>query len=273
MNRREFLRIGAAAVTCAAVPVARTASGGPQLAVTMDDFNVLDGVHMPAVERSARILATLKTYGAQGMALVIGRFAATTEGDTVLDAWAKAGHIIGNHTYSHLDYHAQATSLKEFAEDFRRADAILRTRKGFRRFFRFPMLHGGDTAEKRDAMRAVLERYRYREAHVTIDNADWLIDRELRARLAADPNCDTRPYRDLYLRHIRAFCPLLPRIGRRGIRPRHSSYALDALQSAQCIAPWGPAQRAEKRRLVDDRGEQRVRRRGVPSLADRSACR
>jgi len=205
MNRREFLRIGAAAVTCAAVPVARTASGGPQLAVTMDDFNVLDGVHMPAVERSARILATLKTYGAQGMALVIGRFAATTEGDTVLDAWAKAGHIIGNHTYSHLDYHAQATSLKEFAEDFRRADAILRTRKGFRRFFRFPMLHGGDTAEKRDAMRAVLERYRYREAHVTIDNADWLIDRELRARLAADPNCDTRPYRDLYLRHIRAF--------------------------------------------------------------------
>ena len=67
------------------------------------------------------------------------------------------------------------------------------------------MLHAGDTAAKRDAMRAVLKRYHYREAHVTIDNADWLIARALRARLAADPGADTRPYRDLYLRHMRAF--------------------------------------------------------------------
>jgi peptidoglycan/xylan/chitin deacetylase (PgdA/CDA1 family) len=205
MNRRDFLRITSAALTRATVPVPTSASSGPQLAVTMDDFNVLDAVRMPAGERSARILETLHAYGAQGMALVIGRFAATPQGNAVLGAWARAGHTIGNHTYSHLDYHAPSTSSKEFAEDFKRADATLRTRKGFTRFFRFPMLHGGDTVEKRDAMRAVLERSHYREAHVTIDNADWLIDRELRARLTMDPDSDTRPYRDLYLRHMRAF--------------------------------------------------------------------
>jgi peptidoglycan-N-acetylglucosamine deacetylase len=139
------------------------------------------------------------------MALVVGSFAKTAEGDAVLDAWAQAGHTIGNHTYSHTDYHAQSTSPQAFAEDFKRADATLRNRNGFIRFFRFPMLRGGNTAEKRDAMRAVLEQYHYREAHVTIDNSDWLIDRELRARLAADPKADTRPYRDLYVRHMTVY--------------------------------------------------------------------
>jgi peptidoglycan/xylan/chitin deacetylase (PgdA/CDA1 family) len=204
MNRRDFLRITSTALTRAAVPVPTGASSGPQLAVTMDDFNVLDAVRLPAGERSARILDALKRYDARAMALVIGRFAAAPEGDAVLAAWADAGHVIGNHTYSHLDYHAHSISSKEFAEDFTRADAVLRTRKGFTRFFRFPMLHGGDTAEKREAMREVLERCRYREAHVTIDTADWLIDRELRARLVADPDADTQPYRDLYVRHMRA---------------------------------------------------------------------
>lgn len=204
MNRRRFLGAISSALTYAAVPLPISASRAPQLAVTMDDFNVLDAVRLPAGERSARILEALRTYGARAMALAIGRFAVTPEGNAVFNAWADAGHVIGNHTYSHLDYHALSTSSKEFAEDFTRADAVLRTRKGFSRFFRFPMLHGGDTAEKRDAMRAVLERYRYREAHVTIDTADWLIDRELRARLVSNPDADTRPYRDLYVRHMRA---------------------------------------------------------------------
>lgn len=193
MNRRDFLGIAATAVTCAAVPAPTSASPGPQLAVTMDDFNVVDAVRMSAGERCARILETLKTHRAAAMALVIGRFAATPEGEAVLKVWAAAGHVIGNHTYSHLDYHAASTSSKEFAEDFERADAALRTRKGFTRFFRFPVLHGGDTAEKRDAMRAVLARYRYREAHVTIDTADWLIDRELRGGLPRIPTRTRSP--------------------------------------------------------------------------------
>jgi peptidoglycan/xylan/chitin deacetylase (PgdA/CDA1 family) len=204
MNRRDFLKVTAAAVAQATIPAPARAQG-PRLAITMDDFNVLDTVRMPAADRGARILATLKQHGARSMALVVGSYATTDQGRAVLDAWAQAGHTVGNHTYSHPDYHARSTSPQAFADDFRRADATLRHRNGFIRFFRFPMLRGGDTAEKRDAMRAVLERYRYREAHVTIDNSDWLIDRELRARLAADPNADTRPYRDLYIRHMLAF--------------------------------------------------------------------
>jgi len=204
MNRRDFLKAASAAFASATLSSSARAAG-PQLAVTMDDFNVLDGVSLSAVERSARILAAFKQHGAQAMGLVVGRNAATAQGNRVLDEWASAGHSIGNHTYSHPDYHATSTSAEAFARDFRRADATLRTRRGFTPFFRFPMLRGGDTAEKRDSMRAVLAQFDYREAHVTIDNADWLIDRALRDRLSADPKADARPYRDLYLRHMLAY--------------------------------------------------------------------
>lgn len=204
MDRRRFLTIATAALTHTAFPLAAPVSDGPRIAVTMDDFTVLDGV-MPVSERGTRILETLRHYGATAMGLVIGRAAGRAEVRAVLDRWAAAGHTLGNHTFSHSDYHSPDVSAAAFEEDFLRADAALRGLRGFRRFFRFPMLHGGDTAAKRDAMRQALEGHHYREAHVTIDTSDWLIDRELRERLAANRRLDTRRYRDLYVRHMRAY--------------------------------------------------------------------
>jgi peptidoglycan/xylan/chitin deacetylase (PgdA/CDA1 family) len=201
LTRREFITIGAAAAGLGA----RGTQSSPQLAVTMDDFNVLEDVHLTGAERGERILAALRRHGTQAMALAMGRNAETPVGQTILGRWAAAGHLIGNHTYSHLDYHAVSTTAKAYVADFERADEVLRGRRGFEKFFRFPMLREGNTAEKRDAMRRALAAGGYRNAHVTIDNSDFLIANELRARLIADPRTDPRPYRDIYLRHMLAF--------------------------------------------------------------------
>jgi peptidoglycan/xylan/chitin deacetylase (PgdA/CDA1 family) len=201
LTRREFIAIGAAAAGLAA----GGAQPGPRLAVTMDDFNMLEDVHLTGVERNERILAALRRHGAQAMALVIGRNAETPTGRTILDRWAAAGHTIGNHTYSHPDYHAASTTAKAYVEDFERGDKALRERRGFEKFFRFPMLREGNTAAKRDAMRRALASGGYRNAYVTIDNSDYLIANELRARLIANPRTDPGPYRDIYLRHMLAF--------------------------------------------------------------------
>jgi len=198
LTRREFIMVGAAAAGLAT-------HASPQVAVTMDDFNVREPVHLTGSERSDRILAALRRHGTQAMALVVGRNAETPAGQTILDRWAAAGHVIGNHTYSHLDYHAVSTSTKAYVADFERGDAVLRGRRGFEKFFRFPMLREGNTAEKRDAMRRALAEGGYRNAYVTIDNSDFLIANELRDRLIADPRTDPRPYRDIYLRHMLAF--------------------------------------------------------------------
>ena len=198
LTRRDFIIAGAAAAG-----LARQAS--PQVAVTMDDFNVHESVHLAGSERSDRILAALRRHDTQAMALVVGRNAETPAGRIILDAWAAAGHVIGNHTYSHLDYHAISTSTTAYVADFKRGDAVLWGRRGFEKFFRFPMLREGNTAEKRDAMRRALAESGYRNAYVTIDNSDFLIANELRDRLLADPRTDPKPYRDIYLRHMLAF--------------------------------------------------------------------
>jgi peptidoglycan-N-acetylglucosamine deacetylase len=198
LTRRDFIMVGAAAAGLAP-------QASPQVAVTMDDFNVSEPVHLTGSERSDRILAALRRHGTQAMALVIGRNAETPAGRTILDRWAAAGHVIGNHTYSHLDYHAVSISTKAYVADFERGDAVLRGRRGFEKFFRFPMLREGNTAEKRDAMRRALAEGGYRNAYVTIDNSDFLIANELRDRLIADQRTDPRPYRDIYLRHMLAF--------------------------------------------------------------------
>ena len=221
LTRREFIAIGATA----AALTGRGTQPGPQLAVTMDDFNMLEDVHLTGAERSERILATLRRHGAQAMALVIGRNAETPVGRTILNSWATAGHVIGNHSYSHPDYHSGSTTAKAYIADFERADDVLRGRRGFEKFFRFPMLREGDTAEKRDAMRRALAARGYRNASVTIDNSDFLIANELRARFIADPRTDPRPYRDIYLGHMLAFARYF-RDAARDVFGRHIAHTL-----------------------------------------------
>jgi hypothetical protein len=92
--------------------------------------------------------------------------------------------------------------VEDYQQDILRAEGLLKDFPRFRKYFRFPMLREGDTAQKRDAMRAFLARNGYRVGHVTIDNSDWAIDNRLTTRLKNNPTADLRPYRDFYLEHI-----------------------------------------------------------------------
>jgi len=201
LDRRAFLQVaglaGAAHLTSAA------AVAGPQVAVTMDDFNFRQS-GLSAEERSARLLAILRSEHAKIAAFVIGRNAEMPEGDRILREWAAAGHMICNHSYSHLDYHSPEVTIEQYTADFEHGDRVLRTRRGFHPFYRFPMLREGDTAAKRDRMRATLRSHGYRNGHVTMDTADWLVDARLRKKLETSPRADTAAVRDLYVRHMLA---------------------------------------------------------------------
>jgi peptidoglycan/xylan/chitin deacetylase (PgdA/CDA1 family) len=202
MNRRRFLRSAAAAAAVAwglgidgeAVPA------GPSVSVTMDDFWFAETPMLSPAERNARILAALARHRVRATAFVIGKNAEAEASAAMLAAWAKAGHTIGNHTYSH-PYYAKA-SFDDFAADVVRAETVLARLPGYERIFRFPYLSEGDTPEKRDRMRAFLRERGYRNGHVTVDASDWYVDSRLRARLEARPGADVAPYRDFYLAHI-----------------------------------------------------------------------
>ena len=205
MNRRTFtksLALSAAALGCNAVPSFAFRPAPPKFSITMDDFHWRNAVKLTGAERNEAILNTLQTNSIKAALFVVGRNIDNDEGKQLLWRWDKAGHLIGNHTYSHRPYSARETVVADYLQDILRAEELLKQFPRFQKYFRFPALKEGETAAKRDAMRAFLDEHRYRVGHVTIDNSDWAIDRRLTARLEKDPGADVKPYRDFYLEHM-----------------------------------------------------------------------
>jgi len=224
MNRRTFTK--SLAVTTAAIGF----GGVPALAcktlsyfsITMDDFYWRNPVKQTAQQRNASILDTFTKHKIKAAAFVIGRNIEDQEGKDLISQWDKAGHLIANHTYSHREFSAPDTDVKAYQADVLRAEALPKDFSRFRKYLRFPMLKEGETAEKRDAMRAFMQQNGYRNGHVTVDNSDWAIDQRLTARLKKDPNADLKPYRDFYLEHMWAraeyYDALARRVTRRAVK-------------------------------------------------------
>ena len=190
MTRRSFV-LGASAI-------GRAAQAQPSVAITMDDLNWMP-LPEPA-QINSRLLAAMRDHGVRLALFVIGRNADNATGRALIPPWKQAGHLIGNHTYSHRNY--DSLSFEEFSADAIHADNVLSSYLGRPRLFRFPALKEGNTTEKRDRMREFLAAHRYRIGHVTIDASDWYYDNRLRQRLANDAGFDANRFRQPYLDHL-----------------------------------------------------------------------
>ncbi len=172
----------------------------PELAITLDDFNWLAIPNPFGPVASRTLLDTLEAHGLKTALFVIGRNVESPEGRSTLGQWNDAGHLIGNHTYSHRNFHSM--SVADFEAGTLHCDSLLKPYTAYNGLFRFPLLKEGDTAEKRDALRTFLRDRNMRNGHVTIDASDWFYDAELRQRLAADPAYDISRFRAPYLAHL-----------------------------------------------------------------------
>lgn len=94
----------------------------------------------------------------------------------LLEMWLEGGLELGNHTYSHIDYHK--TSMKQYGEEILKGQQHISTlSKKYGRqlkFFRHPYLHIGKSQLAYDSLNDFLSKHGYIEAPVTIDNADYL---------------------------------------------------------------------------------------------------
>ena len=204
MNRRQFNKVlGLSALALGANRLGFAQKNvAPQISITMDDFFWQDAIYQTATQRNQAILGALKNHSIKAAMFVIGRNVETDEGKQLLAEWNSAGHLIGNHTYSHQNFNSPSMTLQNYQEDTLRAEAILKSFSRFQKYFRFPMLKEGDTVEKRDGFRSFLKQHDYRVGHVTIDSADWAITPRLQERIKGNPSTDVKPYRDFYLAHM-----------------------------------------------------------------------
>jgi peptidoglycan/xylan/chitin deacetylase (PgdA/CDA1 family) len=96
----------------------------------------------------------------------------------LLKVWLQSGMELGNHTYSHKDFHS--LSCREFFDDIIKGEKIIRPMVsqsgGKLKYFRHPFLHAGESKEKADSLHGFLKKSGYEEAPVTIDDSDWIFN-------------------------------------------------------------------------------------------------
>jgi peptidoglycan-N-acetylglucosamine deacetylase len=173
----------------------------PQVALTMDDPKVDLSPFMDFTEANRRILRVLEARKLKAALFVCGKRVDRPEGKTLLGAWDDAGHLICNHSYSHLMY-LRKTTFDEFAADFLRDEPIIAPYRHRTQLFRYPFLKEGDTAEKRDRFRALLKEHGYRVGHVTLDTSDWYVNERMQQRLQQAPGAELEPYHDYLIAHL-----------------------------------------------------------------------
>jgi peptidoglycan/xylan/chitin deacetylase (PgdA/CDA1 family) len=203
MNRRQFNRALGLGIVALGLDRAVLPSAGkaPQIAITIDDFNLFGASESVAAQRNRALLNALRSHSnLKAAAFPVGKNLETELGKSIVREWGVAGHLIANHTYSHWFYPNH--SFEEFAQDILRAEALIKDFPRFTRRFRFPALKEGNTLERRDQMRAFLNQHKYKMGYVTVDASDWYIDQRLRARLAANPKAEVNPYKEYYLNHL-----------------------------------------------------------------------
>src|SRR5271168_3130019 len=173
----------------------------PQLALTMDDPTLtLDSI-LGWPDANSRILKAIASRNIRAALFVCGVRVDQPDGAKLIGAWDKAGHLICNHSYTHLNYGGSAT-YSDFAVDFLKNEKIIAPYHYRTALFRYPFLKEGDTADKRDRFRALLKERGYRVGHVTIDDSDWYVSERFTDELAKKPKAAVEPYRDYLIEHL-----------------------------------------------------------------------
>ena len=210
VDRREFIKSATALASLAGAPALWAEHAQPEIAFTFDDPRTDGGAGLSWQEINQRILDALAKRKIKAVLFVCGKRVDSAEGQSLVAAWDRAGHDIGNHSYSHLDFNASsdvssgsaAVTLAEFEADALKNEPLIRSCSHFVRLFRYPYFKEGDTVEKRDGMRSFLRQHSYRAGRATIDASDWAISGRLEKREKENSQADVTAYRGFFLQHI-----------------------------------------------------------------------
>ena len=189
-----------------------------EVAVTIDDLptaSVLGNDLQAAQETTARLLEALTRNGVPAIGFV-NESKLRTDGETdprrvaLLRQWLDAGFDLGNHTFSHVDFHSTPLDVyeRQVLDGEQVTKGLLRERGKSIRYFRHPFLHAGRSAPERRRFEAFLKQHGYSVAPITIDNYDYVFaaayDRAGARHNAAAQNAITDAY-IVYMEAVTAY--------------------------------------------------------------------
>ena len=153
-----------------------------RIALTYDDAPLGAGPMFSGKERTRALIAQLDTVktGPVAMFVTTGGFD-SPGGRERVKAYADAGHLIANHSHSHM--WAGRVTAEAYIADIDLAEKNLTGFKHRRAWYRFPYLDEGAQGrdepdfEKRDRLRRALSARSLKNGYVTVDTYDWHLDR------------------------------------------------------------------------------------------------
>ncbi|OZI70839.1 polysaccharide deacetylase family protein [Bordetella genomosp. 12] len=184
-------------IVVAMLGLAASQAAAQQVAITFDDgFD--PRIEPRAARWNAHILQTLAQHHVRAMIFPAGVAVDSPAGLALVRDWGKAGHAIGNHTYTHQGY-TDGTTAEAFMQDVARGQAMTDTMPGWCPRLRLPYLNEGSTPERREHLYRLLAQQGYGIAPVTIGIDDWNYSERFVAAANKDPALNLEPYRKPYL--------------------------------------------------------------------------
>jgi len=179
-----------------------------RVALTYDDAPRGDGPYYSGSERTHAIINQLQEAETGPVVMfVTTRGLDKPDGRERITAYAQSGHLIANHSDTHM--WASRSSIGDYIADIDRAEAKLEGIANRRRWFRFPYLDEGGMGKinsdlvKRDALRSALVDRDLMSGYVTIDTYDWYLEdlwkRALRKKASIDMKALSKVYTDMVL--------------------------------------------------------------------------
>ncbi|MEO5866278.1 MAG: polysaccharide deacetylase family protein [Sphingomonas sp.] len=223
------------------------------IALTFDDAPRAPGAFYTKDERARLLVAGLREAGVEQAAFFLnpGRIAKGDGAAERIAAYAAAGHVLADHSFSHRDLSSQSPAA--FLADIDQAEAWLRGRPGYRPWFRFPGLNqGGRDMGKRRVVLAGLAARGLFVAPVTIDGSDWNMERLALDAAKAGKPIDDAALRDLYVETMVRSADFGDALMRRAIgrSPAHVILLHETDLAARYIVPLVEALRRDRWRIV-----------------------
>lgn len=177
---------------------ATSAHDSKKISLSFDDAPRGQGPMFSGLERTEALLKALEEVEAgPAVFFVLTKQLNSTEKHQRIAQYAKAGHLIANHSHTHPWLHK--TELEDYLADIDRAETALDGFDNRRDWFRFPYLDEGRSNPLRDQMRDALSKRDLFSAYVTIDNYDWYLESKWKDAVESGKQVDMVALREVYL--------------------------------------------------------------------------
>ena len=219
-----LLLLIAAISGCAESPPAIDNVGGRQIALTFDDATKGTGPFFTGAERTPKLIAALEAAGVDEAMFFVTTRNVERQGDSGrarIEAYAEAGHTLGNHSHSHQ--WLSRTDTDAYIADLDTAISQLANYERLQAFYRFPFLDEGRAVEKRDRLRQALSDRGLKNGYVTVDTYDWYLDALAKEANEAGTEFDLEKLGALYVDVIVSSTEFYDALAQRtlGRSPRH----------------------------------------------------